>query len=200
MIAAAVALFLFGGDGRADEKEDGKNSDKEALYTKLEQAPVGVYKATIEKDKAGRIQSCLIVGRSRISTTLGKAKGLEVAEERARTAAVTAFVRWLQEDVTVYQKQEDETVTLMEGAEKQGEEDGKREENSKAIEKNTRKFESTSKALVRLASAGQASVRRPDGSPHRFWGHRGCRRNGREALRSDSRCAAPGRDPDAGRN
>ena len=34
MIAAAVALFLFGGDGRADEKEDGKNSDKEALYTK----------------------------------------------------------------------------------------------------------------------------------------------------------------------
>src|SRR2546428_12421371 len=75
VIATAVALFLFAGAGWADEKQP-KTPDTEALYAKLAQAPVGVYKATIAQDKAGRIQWCLIVGRSRMSAPLGKAQGV----------------------------------------------------------------------------------------------------------------------------
>lgn len=132
---------------RKDGDKDKKDS-KDELYAQLAQLPAGVCKKEIGKDKQGRIQAILIVGKSPISTTLGKARGIELAQQRAINSAKIKFVQWLKEDVTVRQGQEDETVILTEGAEEDGKEDAKRE-SGKAIEKNTTKFESVSKSLVR---------------------------------------------------
>ncbi len=131
-------------DGDNEKKKDSKDE----LYAQLAQLPAGVCKKEIAKDKQGRIQAILIVGTSPIRTSLGKAKAIEVAQLRAVNSAKIKFVQWLKEDVTARQGQDDETVILTEGAEEAGKEDANRE-SSKVIEKNTTKFESVSKSLVR---------------------------------------------------
>jgi ribosomal protein S5 len=133
------------------EKKDGdkeKKDGKDELYAQLAQLPAGVCKKELGKDKQGRIQAILVVGRATISTSLGKARGIELAQQRAINSAKIKFMQWLKEDVTVRQGQEDETVILTEGAEEDGKDDAKRE-SGKAIEKNTTKFETVSKGLVR---------------------------------------------------
>ena len=105
----------------------------------------GVY--AVETDKKGRISSCIIVGQARISTVLGKTKGLEMAREKAKLTCSAEFVRWLKEDVTVYVSSEDEAVILVEGSEGKG--DDSLNESGKAVEKNGKKMESISKGCVR---------------------------------------------------
>jgi hypothetical protein len=131
-----------------DNGDKEKKDSKDDLYGQLAQLPSGVCKKEIAKDKQGRIQAILIVGKSPISTTLGKARGIELAQQRAINACKIKFVQWLKEDVSVRQTQEDETVILTEGSEEEGKDDAKRE-SGKAIEKNTTKFETVSKSLVR---------------------------------------------------
>ncbi len=142
-----VALFITAALLPADNPQD-KKDDKEALYARLAGGPSGVCKTEMEKDNKGRIGAVLVVGKSRISTVLGKAKGLEIAQQRAVNDAKGKFMQWLKEDVTIRQGQDDETVILLEGMEEDGKDGGKKE-SGKAIEKNTTKFESVAKGLLR---------------------------------------------------
>ena len=101
----------------------------------------------IKKNKKGQIRSCIIVGQVRISTALGKEKGLELSREKASLAIVAEFAKWLKEDVSVYQGREEETIILMEGNEEPDQDTLK--ETGKAIEKSVTKIESISMGLVR---------------------------------------------------
>src|SRR5207247_5089550 len=108
------------------------------------QLDAGVPPHTIKKDKQGRIQSVVVVGKSRISTVLGPAKGLEVARQRAELDAKAQFVKWLKESVRVQTKADDETVILLEGNDK----DGQRE-SGKTVEKTSQQMESIAQGLIR---------------------------------------------------
>lgn len=101
----------------------------------------------IQKDKKGRITSCIVVGQARISTALGKTKGSELAREKANLACSAEFVKWLKEEVTAYQSNDEETVILLEGTE--GADDESLKESAKSVEKSSSKMESISKGLVR---------------------------------------------------
>jgi hypothetical protein len=143
-----VALFVTAALLPADDNPQEKKDDKAALYARLAGGPSGVCKTEMEKDNKGRISAVLVVGKSRISTVLGKAKGIEIAQQRAVNDAKGKFMQWLKEDVSVRQGQDDETVVLLEGMEEDGKDGGKKE-SGKAIEKNTTKFESVAKGLLR---------------------------------------------------
>lgn len=128
----------------AQKESDGGPSIEEQMAKVVDLGP-GVH--MIQKDKKGRIVSCLVVGQARISTALGKAKGMEVARDKANLACSAEFVKWLKEEVSVYQSSDEETVTLLEG-EETGEGDTLKE-SGKAVEKSSKKMESLSKGLVR---------------------------------------------------
>jgi hypothetical protein len=124
---------------------DSAKSPAELAMAKIAALGPGVH--AIQKDKKGRITSCIVVGQSRISTALGKAKGLEVARKRADLNASAEFVKWLKQDVTVVENNDDETVSLLEGTEEAKEDTQK--ESGKAVEKNSNKMTSISQGLVR---------------------------------------------------
>lgn len=88
-----------------------------------------------------------MVGQSRISTVLGKTKGLETARERARITASGEFIRWLKEKVSVHVKTEDETILFLEGSEDNDKD--ALHESGKAVEKTSKKMESIAEGLVR---------------------------------------------------
>jgi hypothetical protein len=139
-LCAAAALLP------ADEKSPTeKQASKADDYSMIAQAGPGVYK--IDFDKQGRIQSCIVVGSSRISTALGAAKGKEVARQRAELRAKAELVKWLKEKVSVHQKSEDETIIFLEGNE-ENDKDALRE-SGKSVEKTTAKFETTAEGLAR---------------------------------------------------
>jgi hypothetical protein len=123
------------------QEDDAKTSAKSAAEQEMAKlAALGPGVRAIQKDKKGRITSCIVVGQSRISTALGESKGLEVARKRADLSASAEFVKWLKQDVTVVENTDDETVTLLEGTEK---------ESGKAVEKTGSKMTSISQGLVR---------------------------------------------------
>lgn len=118
-----------------------------ARYSELAQLPPGVLLDSIKKDKQGHIVSILVVAKSRISTVLGKSKGIEVARDRANLQASAEFVKWLKQDVSVIDASEGETITLITGTE--GSDGETNTESVKAIEKNSKKMEGVSQGLVR---------------------------------------------------
>jgi hypothetical protein len=129
----------------AQESNDSARSPAEKTMAKIAALGPGVH--AIQKDKKGRITSCVVVGQSRISTALGKAKGLEEARKRAALSASAEFVKWLKQDVTIVENTDDETVTLLEGTEEDNQDALK--ESGKAVEKTDTKIKSISQGLVR---------------------------------------------------
>ena len=129
----------------ADDAPAKAAATEDDLFDKFVKLGPGVH--AIKKDKKGQISSCIIVGQVRISTTLGKEKGLELARDKASLAIAGEFVKWLKEEVSVYQGREEETIILIEGSEEPDKETFK--ETGKAIEKSSTKIESISKGLVR---------------------------------------------------
>jgi hypothetical protein len=125
-------------------QEDAKTSQKSEM-AKIATLGPGVH--AIQKDKKGRITSCIVVGESRISTVLGKAKGLEVARKRADLNASAEFVKWLKQHVTFFQSTDDEAVFLLEGKEGDNEDTGK--ELGKAVEKESSRNTSIAEGIVR---------------------------------------------------
>jgi hypothetical protein len=142
-----VAAFVLAALTRADDdaEKPKKKADADSAVGRLIDLGPGVHK--VKTDGKGRIQSCIIIGQSRISTTLGKAKGLEVARQRARLAASAEFVKWLKEKVDVREKSEDETILFLEGGQ-ENDKDALRE-SGKSVEKTTKKIESTAMGLAR---------------------------------------------------
>lgn len=140
------ALLLSSQLAQAQEAEKGEKAPSvEEAMAKIANLGPGVH--NVVKDKKGRIKSCVVVGQARISTVLGKAKGIENARDKANLSCSTEFVKWLKEDVNVYLSNDEETVTLLEGEE--GQDDESLKESAKSIEKSGKKMESLSKGLVR---------------------------------------------------
>lgn len=141
-LTATLSALLCAANVSADDKSD---ADVQKKLSEI--AALGPGVNNIKKDEKGRIKSCVIVGQARISTVLGKAKGLETARQRASLAAKAEFVKWLKEKVTVYEKTDDQTLTLLEGKE-EGDKDSLKE-SGKAIESTSKKMESVAEGLVR---------------------------------------------------
>lgn len=137
-----LALPLYAQE--ADDAE-GKQPTVEQAMAKIAQLGPGVH--AIKKDKKGRIVSCVVVGQARISTALGKAKGIELARDKANLAASAEFVKWLKEDAKVYQSADEESVIILEGSE-DGDDDSLAE-SGKDVEKTSRRMESVSQGLIR---------------------------------------------------
>jgi hypothetical protein len=141
-ILCAVVASVHGQDVTGNEPEKPSVDEVMAKFIKL--GP-GVY--AIKKNRQGRITSCVAVGQARISTVLGKGKGLEVARQKADLDASAQFVKWLKEEVTVNLSSDEETVILLEGAES-GEDDSFAE-SGKSVEKTSRKMQSVANGLIR---------------------------------------------------
>ena len=142
-----ACLILLPTSTIAQEAKDRASEESAVQKHMANIAAMGPGVHEVRKNKKGRIVSCFVVGQSRISTALGKAKGLEVARKRADLNASAEFVKWLKQDVTVVENNEDETVTLLEGTEEQNKDALK--ESGKAVEKIGSKMTSTAQGLVR---------------------------------------------------
>lgn len=102
----------------------------------------GVHK--IKKNGTGAVVSLVTVGQGRISTALGKAKGVERARRIAALSADAEFSKWLKSKVTIAESEDSEEIILLENA---GGEVPK--ESGKAVEKTSRKMELFSEGLLR---------------------------------------------------
>jgi hypothetical protein len=143
MVLVVTLVIISGADlSFADEKP---NPEVVKKLTNLVQLGPGVH--AIKRDKQGRIESCIVIGNARISTVLGKAKGLETAREKARLAASAEFVKWLKEKVSVHQKSEEETILFLEGSADNDKQALK--ESGKSIEKTGKRIESVAEGLIR---------------------------------------------------
>jgi hypothetical protein len=142
--AAAIAIMLATTPCLAQGNSK-SNDDMENALAKI--AALGPGVSNVKKDGKGRIRSCVVVGQSRISTVLGRPKGLETARQRASLDAKAQFVKWLKEKVSVCEKNEDHTITLIEG--KEGDEKGSLKETGKAIESTSKKMQAVAEGLVR---------------------------------------------------
>ena len=155
MFAVVFSLSLLASNIlKAQESESIENPEAatkvlttEERIAKLVKLGSGVHQ--IKKDENGEIVQCFIVGQSRISTSLGNAKGLEMARDKADLDCSAKFVKWLKEEVSVYQSTEDETIILLEGAQSDNDEGSTVRESGKSIDKNSKKMESTAKGFVR---------------------------------------------------
>lgn len=137
ILTAAFALLLTSLPARGD--------DTEKAMAKIATLGPGVH--AIKTDKKGRIVSCVVVGQARISTVLGKSKGLQVARDKARLDASAQYAKWLNEKVSVLESSEDETILFLEG--NQENDAAAMKESGKAVEKTTKKMQSISQGLVR---------------------------------------------------
>jgi len=139
------SLLMGGQVCLAQEEKEGDGQSFEEQIAKVVQLGAGVHH--IEKNKKGHIISCVVVGQARISTALGKAKGMELAHDKANLACSAEFVKWLKEEASLYQSNEDDTIFLLEGSE--GDEDDVQAESPQSIERSSKKMETLSKGLVR---------------------------------------------------
>lgn len=143
---AAACIILITDAALIVGQEHAKNKPtvEEAL---AKYVAIGPGVQVVKKDKRGRVTSLVVVGNSRISTVLGKEKGLEIARERARLECSAAFVRWLKEKASIFSSSSEEDVVLMEGTESA--DANTKSEFGKAVDKNSKKMESVSEGIVR---------------------------------------------------
>ncbi len=148
LIGALVVFTLTFGNqmtqAQEAEKAEKAPSVEEAMAKIAELGP-GVH--SVIKDKKGRIKSCVVVGQATISTVLGKAKGIEIARDKANLACSTEFVKWLKEEVSVVQSNDDQSVILIEGEE--GGDDEYIKSFGKSVEANSKKMTSIAAGLTR---------------------------------------------------
>lgn len=97
----------------------------------------------IKKDERGNLKSLKVVSSSRIPLSLGVAKGLEVARQRARLRAKQIFLQWMKDNVKGVQSSGEETMFQLESA------DGGPNEAGKSLETDTRAIESKVEGVVR---------------------------------------------------
>ncbi len=102
----------------------------------------GVHK--VKKNDNDAVTSLVTIGQARISTVLGKAKGLERARRTAALNADTEFSKWLKSKVSVAESEDSEDIILIEN-------DGGKvpKETGKAVERTSRKMELFSEGLLR---------------------------------------------------
>lgn len=161
-IVIATVVTLTGFAGNAQENPGDRNDDRavaQQSFANIVALGPGVHR--IKTNRNGQVQSCIVVGQSRVSTVLGTAKGLQTARIRARLGVAAEFVKWLRQDVCVRDTIEDETVLHLEG--RQDGDKVSRNESGKAVEKNTVHFTAVSQGLVRGLQVLHVDVNGKDG-------------------------------------
>lgn len=99
------------------------------------------------KNEKGKITHVYVNGRAPISTVLGVSRGVEAARKRADQDATAEFIKWLNSKVVVVEAKLDETITVVEGNEENG--NGTTKESAKAVEKNSVLFKQVADGMVR---------------------------------------------------
>lgn len=99
------------------------------------------------KNEKGKITHVYVNGRAPISTALGVPRGVEAARKRADQDATAEFIKWLNSKVVVVESKLDETITVVEGTEENG--NGTTKESAKAVEKNSVFFKQVADGMVR---------------------------------------------------
>jgi hypothetical protein len=138
VVIAALAMGVLNAKG---EDAAAPAPTPEDSIKQLADLGPGVHK--VKKDEGGHLQSCVIVGQSRISTVLGPAKGLETARKRARMNAQAEFVRWMKTAVAAVQLMSDSSMVVLKG-------DGNTvSENGKAVEMTSDNVSTLSEGVLR---------------------------------------------------
>ena len=132
-IITSISLIVTGINAQEGGGQP-NGTPEEAQIKKLADLGPGVHK--IEKDASNKLQKCVIVGQSRMSTVLGTAKGLETARKRATLNARAEFVRWMKTSVKAVESREDEAVVYLQGDDAGLKESGKATE----VKRTTRKL------------------------------------------------------------
>lgn len=158
LFAVVLGFNMVIADDNEKKPAEEKAESAEERLEKIVKLGPGVH--AIKKDKKGRIVSCLVVGQSRISTALGKAKGEEIARDRAGLQTSAEFIKWLKQSVSIRETSEDESVILLAGME--GDNGESLDESGKAIEKTSKRMESVSQGLVRGLIVLHTSVNAED--------------------------------------
>jgi hypothetical protein len=129
-IACAVTMALAAlSSGSYGQQAAPETADRGTIVRQLAELGPGVHK--VQKDEAGRMKSCVIVGQARISTVLGNAKGLELAQKRAKLDANAQFVKWMKSSIRAVESMANETIVYLEGSDKALSESGKATEVTK---------------------------------------------------------------------
>lgn len=140
-----VALILVGSASKAQEAPTDQAPTVEESFANIVALGPGVHR--IKTDPDGRVQSCIVVAQSPVSTVLGPARGLQIARSRAELAAAAEFVKWLKRSTEVRETSETETVVVLEGTDKGGQ--ASRHETGKRLEKDTAQYTVAARGLVR---------------------------------------------------
>jgi hypothetical protein len=129
-ITFALAMALGGMIGSSHAQQAASEAtDTAGKIQQLAELGPGVHK--IQKDEAGRMKSCVIVGQARISTVLGNTKGLELARKRANLNANAEFVKWMDGSVKAVESMANESIVYLEGSAQAISESGKATEVTK---------------------------------------------------------------------
>ena len=143
-IIFAVASLVCSSMQAADQPTE----TPEQIVLRLADLGKGVHEAKTEAN--GKLKSVKVVGQARISTVLGKAKGMEIAQQRAKAMAQQEFIEWLKSNIKSVSVLGDETIITLEG------EGNARKEQGKGSEKTTNDVASEAAGIIRgLALVGK---------------------------------------------
>ena len=118
-----VSVGTLASANAAEKKKDASPAAKEDAGSTAEEMDAYYQQGPavhVKKDGKGRLEKVIVVGRARISTVLGAAKGKEMARKKAAQNAKAEFVKWLGEKVEVREKSENEATLFLTGAEENG--------------------------------------------------------------------------------
>ncbi|MEI7912744.1 MAG: hypothetical protein WCK77_24215 [Verrucomicrobiota bacterium] len=142
-ITIAIAALIFPSLQAADQPTE----TPEQIVQRIAELGPGVHEVKTEN---GHLKSVKVVGQAVISTVLGKAKGLEIAQKRAKASAQQAYIEWFKANATSNSNDANEDITVLEG-------DGKGlKEQRKSSETHTDSLTVNTAAIIRgLALIGK---------------------------------------------
>ena len=107
---------------------DQSTETPEQIVQRIAELGPGVHEVKTEAN--GKLKSVKVVGQARISSVLGKAKGMEIAQQRAKASAQQAYIEWLKTHVKSVSVSGDETIITLDGDGSGVKEQGKGSENT----------------------------------------------------------------------
>ncbi len=120
-------------EGAAQAEPKVLGESREQVIKRLVDLGPGVHE--VKKDSSGKLKSVKVVGQARISSVLGKTKGLEIAQQKAKMSAEQAYIEWLKTNASSVKVSEEETVITLSGAGDKQAEEGKVSEKATIVNK-----------------------------------------------------------------
>lgn len=142
MFSCFCSIPLFAQEeGAAEPEAKIEGESREQIIKRLVDLGPGVHE--VKKTPSGKLKSVKVVGQARISKVLGNAKGLQVAQQKAKMSAEQAYIEWLNTNAASVKVDAEETVITLSG-------DGEKQtEEGKTSEKITNEVKSNAAGLIR---------------------------------------------------